>query len=85
MKTNLSRLLMMVLWLSTFSLSVYITANRPNIPESDIIYFFSALLVLAILSTVSSYIHLTILSPLSDVRSRIKEGINEEIEEEVEE
>lgn len=85
MKTNLSRLFMMVLWLSTLCLSIYITVNRPNIPESEIGYFFVALSVLAILSAVSSYVHLTILSPLSDVRSRVREGIDEEIEEEIEE
>ena len=76
---------MVVSWFLTFSLSVYITVNRPSIPESEALYFFIVLLFLAILSTVLSYIHLTILSPLSDVRSRIKQGIEKDIEEEIEE
>lgn len=72
---------MLLLWSATFGLSVYITINRPNIPESDIIIYLISLVSLALLSVLVSYVHLTILSPLSDVRSRIREGIEEEIEE----
>lgn len=43
----------------------------------DTHYYFIILVSLAILSVIVSYIHLTILSPLSDVRQRIKDGLEE--------
>lgn len=81
MKVLVSRFAMIILWTTTFALSLYITFYRDNLTQQELLFTFGSLVTLGILSVLLSYVYLKFLSPISSVRDNIEEYVEENSDE----
>lgn len=82
MKVVLAKFSMFMLWGLTLSTSLYLTAQRSVLSETELHRFIILLIVFGVLSTVFSYLYLKFLSPISTIQENVDDLIDDTDEEE---
>lgn len=75
-KVLAGRILTSILWVSSFSLSMYIFIYYPTLSQDFLLKVMAGLIVLTCVSTIVSVLYLKYISPLQKSREIIEEAMD---------